>query len=152
MAIAAIVIAVVALAVSALAIFISWRMQRHQWERDDLALRLDVLRRLRGYSYRLTEELSQRIGTVETIGEPFIALNEAPVVYAKFPKVICALMKLKCESGEDRKNIVAVARAMAEVCDLPTENDDYFILTPFVPTGYESKNVEGPEGRDAEAR
>ena len=38
------------------------QLERERWNREDIALRRDVLRRLVAYSYRLTNNLSSQVG------------------------------------------------------------------------------------------
>ena len=85
---------------TAISVVIAWmavlnakRLQKRQWERDELSLRRDVLRRLFAYRYRLTESLKGGDG------EPFIALNEAWIAYASLPHVTKALRKMHRELG-----------------------------------------------------
>ena len=108
-------------------------LQQEQWKRDELELRRDVFRRLFAYRYRLTESLAGKDG------EPFIALNEAFVVYADFPKVTNALTKLHDElesEGQLTLNIIALVRAMADAANISVQDlDDGFIERPFTPPG-----------------
>ena len=107
------------------------RLQRRQWEREELMLRRDVLRRLCGHLYRLTT------GRTGQDGEPFIALNEAWVVYADCPNVIEALTMMHRELGEENRlsdNILTVVREMAEITHISVEDlDGSFITRPFAP-------------------
>lgn len=111
----------------------SRRLQEKQWKRDELEIRRDVLRRLFAYRYRLTESLKGGDG------EPFIALNEAWVVYAGFPQVIDALTRMHDELGKEgclSRNIVKVVRAMADAVNLSIKDlDDRLIEHPFTPPG-----------------
>ena len=107
------------------------RLKRRQWQREELVLRKDVLRRLCGYLYRLTT------GRIGQDGEPFVALNEAWIVYADCPKVIEALTMMHRELGEENRlsdNILTVVREMAEITHISVEDlDGFFITNPFVP-------------------
>ena len=109
----------------------SKRLQEKQWRRDELELRRDVLRRLFAYRYRLTEALKGGDG------EPFIALNEAWVVYAGFPDVTNALTKMHNELGKQgclSHNIAVLIRAMSDAADLSIRDlDDRLITQPFTP-------------------
>ena len=116
----------------------SKRLQKEQWKRDELEIRRDVLRRLVAHCYLLTPSFQGKDG------EPFIALNEAWVVFADFPKVIKALDKMhneleKKDSLIEKKdslscNILNVVRAMAEVAEISIKDlDDKFIERPFTP-------------------
>ena len=110
----------------------SARLQQDQWRHDELDLRRDVLRRLLAYRYRLTESF---VGSKD--GEPFIALNEAWVVYAGCPQVTGALIRMHDEIGEEgrlSRNIVAVVRAMADAANISVEHlNDNLIEHPFTP-------------------
>ena len=72
------------------------------------------------------------------MGEPFIALNEAYLVYAKHPDVISALRKMHEELGMSDKldqNLLNLIKAMSEAAEMPIShqlNDD-FTLRPFTP-------------------
>lgn len=107
------------------------KLQENQWSRDELELRRNVLRRLLAYRYRLTA------GRVGTEGEPFVALNEAWVVFSRFPEVTGALTKMHDELGVEgrlRPNIIALVRVMAAAAEIPVQNlDDDFIERPFTP-------------------
>ena len=107
------------------------RLQQEQWWRDETALRRDVLRRLFAYRYRLTESLKGRDG------EPFIALNETLIVYADYPQVTDALIRMHNELGREGRlstNIVAVVRAMADAAKVSLEDlDERLIEHPFTP-------------------
>ena len=109
----------------------SGRLQKQQWRRDELELRRDVLRRLFAYRYRLVETLKGKDG------EPFIALNEASIVYEGFPKVTGALNLLRREPTEEgslSRSIVAIVRAMAEAAEISVQDlDDCSIERPFTP-------------------
>ncbi len=131
-------IAIVSLAFAALSAAIAFKavqqarqLQQRQWERDELDMKRDVLRRLLGYRYRLTESLKG------SDGEPFIALNEAWVVYMNCPQVTAALVRMHDELGVDGRlspNIVAVVRAMADAASVPVHDlDDGVIERPFTP-------------------
>ena len=132
------VVTIVAVLIAAVSTFIAFKavrqaehLQQEQWKRDELALRRDVLRRLFAYRYRLTESLAGKDG------EPFIALNEAFVVYADFPKVTKALTRMHDQLESDGhliRNIVALVRAMADAANISVQDlDDGFIERPFTP-------------------
>lgn len=124
------IVACISAGLSLATICMSIKLQEDQWKRDELEIRRDVLRRLFAYRYRLTEALKGKDG------EPFIALNEAWIVYADFPKVRKALTKMN-EKGKGNNlcsNMVEVVRAMATAANLPTQNlDDRIICSPFTP-------------------
>lgn len=94
-------------------------------------LRQDVLRRLLGYSYRLTGSFKG------TDGEPFVALNEAWIVFADCPRVTGALARMHDELGHAGRlapNVVELVRSMADVADVPIEEvDENFLVRPFTP-------------------
>ena len=98
---------------------------------DQLKLKRDVLRRLVGYSYRLTPAWSGRDG------EPFIALNEAWIVFSDSSQVTDALVKMRNELGEEGRlipNIRKVIREMSDSAQVRIKNlDDRFIDSPFTP-------------------
>ena len=73
-----------------------------------------------------------------TDGEPYVALNEAWVVYADFPQVIDALERMQYDlsvSGsitELPQNLEVVVREMAKAADIPfTHMDSGLIVYPF---------------------
>ena len=87
LSIASLLLALLSAGVAAYAVRQAKKLQANQWSRNELELRRDVLRRFLGYRYRLAG------GFTGTDGEPFIALNEAWVVFANYPDVISALAK-----------------------------------------------------------
>ena len=129
------VIAIVISAVSATVAFRSAvqsdRFQKEQWRRDELEIRRDVLRRLSAYRFRLTE------GRMGQDGEPFIALNEAWIVFAEYPEVKSALVRMHMELGKPGRlseNYVSLVRAMAGAARVPVSDlDDVMLDRPFVP-------------------
>lgn len=108
--------------------FVSQGMVRQQAEYE---LKHDVLQRIVGHRYILTNvpECYE--------GEPFIALNEAYVVYADDEEVIAALKKMHKEiypPEGNMENLLSVVKAMTKAADVPaTLLDDEFFLKPFVP-------------------
>ena len=129
--IVSLLIALFSFALAAYATIQAKKLQANQWSRNELELRRDVLRRLLGYSYRLTD------GFKGTDGEPFIALNEAWVVFADYPDVISALKQMHGELRQDDRlapNLVALVTAMAVAAGIPTQDlNYYFIERPFTP-------------------
>ena len=127
------VVAVLSLVISIFALRQAKKLQKDQWRRNELELRRDVLRRLAGYAYRLTP------GLKGTDGEPFVALNEAWVVFAGFPDVVHALRKMHdelavVEEGRLASNITVLVKAMASAAEISTEDlTDDFIQRPFTP-------------------
>ena len=105
----------------------SWQQRRF----SVLIIKRDVLRRFVGNRYALTESLMGQSG------EPFIALNEIFVVYAKDQQVIAALKKMHEElrlSDRLSDNIVTLTKAMAKVAKVPINDlNDEFITRPFTP-------------------
>ena len=103
-------------------------LQQRQWTHERLILKQDVLRRIVGHGHRLTR------GLIDS-GEPFIALNEAHVVFSDCPAVLQALKLLKCnELGEPLAPLLhAVVVAMARDVNIKDEIDKDFIGYPFVP-------------------
>ena len=112
----------------------AWCINYETLQRENLGDRRDVLRRIMGYSYRLTE------GRAGQDGEPFIALNEASIVFAEHREVIDALATLhrgvtKGE-GQLEPNLVELVKAMIVASELPPHALDLpeqFLTTPFVP-------------------
>ena len=108
-----------------LAAIISVSLQRRF---NVLMIKRDVLRRFVGNRYALTESLKGHAG------EPFIALNEIFVVYAKDQQVIAALKKMHEEPGRLSDNIVTLTKAMALAAKVPINDlNDEFITRPFTP-------------------
>lgn len=70
-------------------------------------------------------------------GEPFIALNEARIVYAGFPRATEALNKVHRELGIEgllSLNLVALVRAMANAVKVSVNDlDESFIERPLSP-------------------
>ena len=112
----------------------AWCINYETLQRENLEDRRDVLRRIMGYSYRLTE------GRTGQDGEPFIALNEASIVFAEHREVIDALETLHrgVTEGEEQlvPNLVELIKAMIVASELPPHAQDLpeqFLVTPFVP-------------------
>lgn len=131
LSILSLLIALVSICVAVYATRQARKLQANQWSRSELELRRDVLRRILGYRYRLTD------GLTGTDGEPFVALNEASVVFAGFPEVIRALKQMHGELGQAGRfypNFAALIRAMAVAAEISTEDlKDDFIDYPFKP-------------------
>ena len=127
----ALVVSIVSTGIAGVSVWMARRLQEEQWWRSGLEVRRDVLRRLSGYRYRLTE------GRMGQDGEPFVALNEAWVVFAEFPEVRSALVKMHMGLGEpDRlsENHVSLVRAMAGVARVPVDDIyDVMLGRPFTP-------------------
>ncbi len=126
-----IVISVVSAAIAIIAVWQSWRLQKRQWRRDEIETRRDVLRRFFAYRYRLTDSLRG------TDGEPFIALNEAWIVFAGFPEVTATLAKLHNDLGKRgllAQNVTVLIKAMATAANISTLYlEDAYIERPFAP-------------------
>ena len=73
--------------------------------------------------------------TTQPNGEPFVALNEAFIVFAEDPTVIEALRVMRDQSQQGRlvDNIVTVVKEMAEVSNVAINLNDSFIERPFTP-------------------
>ena len=100
---------------------------------DELATKRDVLRRFAGNRYVLTENSG---ATTQPNGEPFVALNEAFIVFAEDPTVIEALRVMHDQLGQQGRlvdNIVTVVKEMAEVSNVAINLNDSFIERPFTP-------------------
>lgn len=99
----------------------------------ETAIKRDVLRRIVGNRYVLTSLDRAR----RSDGEPYIALNEAFVVYADHSMVISTLRKMLEEiSMPDRSsdNIVSLVKVMANAAKVPIrELNDDFLTRPFTP-------------------
>ena len=96
---------------------------------DHREIQRDVLRRLAGNRFVLTNSQC-----VQLSGEPFVALNEAFVVFADEPEVLAALEALR-GSDRDRERIVALIKRMAVAAAVPVNLDDAFIEEPFTAPG-----------------
>ena len=103
----------------------------HYRRYDAAKLKRDVFRRLAGNRHLLT------IDPCDAKEEPFIALNEAFIVFADSPEVIAALKKMHDELGQPGRlvdNIVTLMKAMAESAGVPMKGlNDSFIERPFAP-------------------
>ena len=100
---------------------------------DELATKRDVLRRFAGNRYVLTENSG---ATIQLNGEPFVALNEAFIVFAEDPTVIEALRVMHDQLGQQGRlvdNIVTVVKEMAKVSNVAINLNDSFIERPFTP-------------------
>ena len=100
---------------------------------SQLSMKRDVLRRLVGNLYTLT---SNDPVPLQPGREPFVALNEALVVYSKDRAVLDALRTMRAglgQPGQLADNIVTLVKAMADVCGLTVNLNDSFIDRPFTP-------------------
>ena len=98
-----------------------------------LSMKRDVLRRLVGNLYTLTRNDPVPL---QPGREPFVALNEALVVYSKDKAVLDALRAMRAglgQPGQLADNIVTLVKAMADVCGLAVNLNDSFIDRPFTP-------------------
>ena len=96
---------------------------------DQKEIKRDVLRRFAGTRYVLTQT-----GRVLPNGEPFVALNEAFIVFADHPDVLSALDNLRT-GGDDRDSelVVALIKRMAAAANVSVTLDDAFIRQPMTP-------------------
>ena len=136
----------VAISVAVLSLVLSYmqarRLQKNQWERNHLDLRRDVLRRLVGYRYRLTDDY------VGTEGEPFIALNEIGIVFAGSPKVIEAFNNFRSDREDGKPlapSLTDLIRAVCEDVGLPMNHvTKEFIDYPLAPPKKEGHTPDSP--------
>ena len=96
--------------------------------RENVQIKRDVLRRVAGTRYLLTQP-----GLVLRSGEPFVALNEAFIVFAEDPEVMAALEALRTGRDRSAENVVALIKRMAAAANVPVNLDDAFIIEPFTP-------------------
>ena len=112
-----------------IAALLTWFLNRRE---RDLALKKDVLRRFLGYRFRLTGSADLR-----RIDEPFVALNEAAVVFSDSPDVLRSLKRMHQEISQDDRlvdNIITLIKAMSKACNIPAnELNDSFLERPFTP-------------------
>ena len=106
---------------------IAWNLNR---KHDEQKQKRDVLRRFVANRYFLTENF---VG--KSINEPYIALNEAFVVFADSPPVISALKKFRQELKQNQiGHILTLIKAMAIASKVSIDKlDDDFISHPFTP-------------------
>ena len=100
---------------------------------SQLSMKRDVLRRFVGNLYTLT---SNDPVPLQPGREPFVALNEALVVYSKDTAVLDALRTMRAglgQPGQLANNVVTLVKAMADVCGLAVNLNDSFIDSPFTP-------------------
>ena len=100
---------------------------------SQLSMKRDVLRRFVGNLYTLT---SNDPVPLQPNREPFVALNEALVVYSKDTAVLDALRTMRAglgQPGQLADNVVTLVKAMADVCGLAVNLNDSFINSPFTP-------------------
>ena len=135
-AVASSIVAAVSLCVAAGSFLVAWKA----WRRDELAVRRDVLRRLVGNAYRLTQKWQGQEG------ESFVALNEAFIVYADFPRVTSALESMRNELGRDGRlslNLVTVVMAMADAAKVPVKSLDEEVHQQPVCPGRTRRSTRG---------
>ena len=100
---------------------------------DEIATKRDVLRRFAGNRYVLTNTSR---ATIQPSGEPFVALNEAFIVFSKHPNVVEALRVMHAQLGQEGRlseNIVTLVKEMAEASKVAVELNDSYIERPFTP-------------------
>ncbi len=98
-----------------------------QAQLDERSVKRDVLRRVAGNRHVLTQRVP-----LPPSGEPFVALNEAFIVFANHPEVLTALENLRTGGNRDAENVVALIKRMATASGVDIGLDDAFIDTPFV--------------------
>ena len=126
--IAALVVSIVSAFIALISVVQTKKLQREQWLQDELELRRDVLRRLCAYRHRLTESGAGQGD------EPFIALNEAWVVFANHSTVVDALREMRVSPNQSSAHIVSIIKAMAEASNISLEGfDEVYLEYPFVP-------------------
>ena len=141
------VTALAALVGVALGAYLSHRYSRN---RDHLELKRDVLRRVMGYRWTLTE------GRQDPEGHFFTALNEALVVFAGDEKVgneIQKFHKIVGGAGFRAAHLQPLAEAMARSARVPQEEwDNTMFERPFTPpqrdqpSAADSSRTLGPGG------
>ena len=99
---------------------------------DERKLKRDVLQRIVGNRFFLTDELVN-----ERNKDLFIALNEAFVVFSDSPQVIAVIRKMHEELGLPGRvvdNLVSLIKEMAKASGIKLgELNDAFIERPFIP-------------------
>ena len=115
------------------------KLQQNQWDHDRQTLKQDVMRRIVGSGHRLPR------GCIDS-DEPFIALNEASVVFSDSPEVIEALSKLKNRGlGEPLAPLLySVVVAMARSVNITDDVEMDFIGYPFVPGKVQTTTTTPP--------
>ena len=116
-----------------LGVFVSQWMT---WRATRLNAKRDVLTRLTGNRFALNHPQFRR----ETNGEPYVALNEICVVYAKDSDVIEVLKRFMDEIGDSSRqndNMLTLIKRMAKAAAVPIDGggilNDEFFLKPFAP-------------------
>ena len=94
--------------------FVSSRLQRRA---SAIANKRDVLRRLVGHRYALTSTAFEK----HQDAEPFVALNEAVVVYADRQEVLSALRMFResVSNSELQENLIELIGRMAAAARVP---------------------------------
>ncbi len=95
---------------------------------DQREAKRDVLRRIAGNRHIVIPGGPD----VPLSGEPFVALNEAFIVFADEPEVLRTLEELRTRDGS-REVLVALIKRMAVAADVQIELDDAFINNAFRP-------------------
>ena len=94
---------------------------------DQREIKRDVLRRLAGHRYLLTDGRCPSPN-----GEPFVALNEAIVVFADHDDVLDALDALRTSDGrDDAELIVALIKRMATAAGIKINRDDVWVANYY---------------------
>ena len=130
-AIAGLVLSLVSIGILAYQLIQKRLMRDEQWKYETMLSRRDVLRRLVGNTFRLT------VGFNASDGEPYIALNEAWMVFSDCPEVKQALRTYHNEMNNPdthNQNMLAIIEKMAKRSKVPIDFSDYnFLERPFTP-------------------
>ncbi len=119
-------------------------LQRREW-------RFSVFRRLSGYRYRLTDNLKSR---AFEDGEPFVALNEARIVFGDCKGVQKALDDMDCnratKQGSLARDLTKVIREIGLVIDKRSVKNltEEHISQVLVPPHLSVREAEGSNGRE----
>ena len=127
-----IVIGITAGAAGATAVAV-WRTYFIQKRQEELSLKRDVLKRIVGNRFYLTG----KIDCMSATGEPFVALNEACVVYHDDADALQALEAFHgglddAKLGRDLPKLIRALSESAKVNHLGL--GDYFTNRPFTPS------------------
>jgi len=97
--------------------------------RDRRKLKKDVLRRLVGHRYIFTDDFHSEL---PPSGEPFVALNEAIVVFANDKEVLDALVQVRTTGGGGEQ-LTALIKRMASAAGVEFRFDDAIFVRPLTP-------------------
>lgn len=140
---ALIIVLIAPLLAVAVGALLSLRLYSHL---NNVSAKREVLRRLMGNRYLLTERFKGQGGEV------YAALNEAAVVFSDVPQVMAALKKMHEElnvKGRTVDNFITLVKVMAEAVrvPLPKNWNDSFIVQPFSPPPVKA-NTPGQKTKD----